>query len=148
MKLPSRTRFLSAAINYTNCPYVWGGRGPTFADGVDCWGLVYAAMVKIGGPEFFRKWWTDQAFAKLPVVEREQLQPGDLIFYGANAADLNDVNHVVVYLGGGVILSASGGGPKVITVAIAERLNAKVKAMPLYLTGYRGCRTLQEFLSD
>ncbi|APC46396.1 endolysin [Streptomyces phage BRock] len=75
-------------------PYVWGGVGP---DGWDCSGLM--------------QWAFGQAGVKLPRVSQDQqnvgqevplenVQPGDLLFWGRPA------HHVAVALGGGKLLEA------------------------------------------
>lgn len=75
-------------------PYVWGGTGP---DGWDCSGLM--------------QWAFGQAGVKLPRVSQDQqnvgeevplenVQPGDLLFWGRPA------HHVAVALGGGKLLEA------------------------------------------
>lgn len=88
-------------------PYVWGATGPGTWD---CSGLVQAAWraAGVGLPRVAR----DQARAVTP-VRREQVQPGDLIFYGDPV-----VYHVVMYLGNGRIIEAPRSGLTVRETAV------------------------------
>ncbi|MCW2605773.1 MAG: NLP/P60-family protein, partial [Frankiales bacterium] len=77
-------------------PYVWGATGP---DSWDCSGLTSYVWREAGGvvlPRVSR----DQQRAAVP-IPREQLLPGDLVFYG------EPVDHVALYIGSGRVVDAS-----------------------------------------
>lgn len=79
-------------------PYVWGGDGDTDG-GWDCSGLTKAAYAAagIGLPRTA----IEQFYAGTPVPEN-QLQPGDLVYYGTAA----DIHHVGMFLGAGLMIDA------------------------------------------
>lgn len=76
---------LQWALARVGSPYQWGGTG---ANGFDCSGLVQAAFSRMGVrlPRTTR----DQA-RRGRMVERRDIRPGDLIFFGNNASSINHV---------------------------------------------------------
>lgn len=132
----NRTRFCSLAINLVGLPYVWGARDPDYA--VDCWGLVSATFLAAGEivvAKKFAPWWTEKAWKELPRLKTdEEMLPGDLIFYGHGPTKPGDeVDHVAIHLGHGMVLTASGGGPTVKSVEEAKKRGALVRAYSHYL---------------
>ncbi len=79
------------------------GKGYRFAtagpDTFDCSGLTSAAWAR-GGVSLVR--YSGAQYQQTIRIGRGDLQPGDLIFYGPNASD-----HVAMYVGGGMVVSAS-----------------------------------------
>ncbi|MFF3566842.1 NlpC/P60 family protein [Nocardia jiangxiensis] len=90
---------ISFACGQLGQPYVWGGNGPTVNGGWDCSGLTKAAYAAAGIT--LPRTTYDQVHVG-PRIPDDQLQPGDLVFYGTTA----DVHHVGLYLGGGKIIHA------------------------------------------
>ena len=80
--------------------YVWGGNGPTDG-GWDCSGLTHAAYAT-AGVDIPRTAQT-QYDAGPTIPAGQQLQPGDLIFYGSTA---HSIHHVGIYIGGGEMIHA------------------------------------------
>lgn len=100
-------------------PYVWGG---TSHSGVDCSGLVVAAMLESGCvSQTPPRTAADQQRAATPKDSVEQLQPGDLIFVGKPA------HHVIIFLG-----KDQTGGYSVIE---APYTGSVVNIHPLQLSG-------------
>jgi cell wall-associated NlpC family hydrolase len=90
-------------------PYVWGAEGPS---GYDCSGLVMAAYQRVGIslPHYTGNQWT--AGRHIP---KEELRAGDLVFF------YNDLHHVGIYLGGGMMVHAPRTGDVVRVASIARR---------------------------
>jgi peptidoglycan DL-endopeptidase CwlO len=82
-------------------PYEWAAAGP---DSFDCSGLTMYAWQSAGVslPHSSRA-----QYSSLPHVARNQLQPGDLVFFGS------PIHHVGIYEGGGVMISAPETGDNV-----------------------------------
>lgn len=98
---PANGKYAAAvgiAQQFYGVPYVWGGSTPA---GFDCSGLtsyVYNQM----GVKIPRTSQQQQAFAK--PISFDQLQPGDLVFWGAPAT------HVGIYIGNGQYVHAAASG--------------------------------------
>ena len=95
-RLPQVIAFTEAARQVPN-HYLWGGTlGPNY----DCSGLIQRAFASVG-IWLPRDSYQQEAFVQ--PLSREQLQPGDLIFFGTER-----VNHVALYLGEGLYIHSSG----------------------------------------
>jgi cell wall-associated NlpC family hydrolase len=91
---------VAAARRFLGVPYLWGGMT---ARGLDCSGFV-SRVYQANGVVLPRD--ADMQFEdpKALPVEREALQPGDLVFFGRDA---RHVSHVGLYVGGGRFLNAT-----------------------------------------
>jgi peptidoglycan DL-endopeptidase CwlO len=89
------------ALSRRGDPYVWGGAGP---NDFDCSGLVMWAYAKVGIslPHFTGDQWQMGVH-----VGRNQLEPGDLVFFYA------DIGHVGLYIGNGLMVDAPDFGEDV-----------------------------------
>ena len=108
---------IDAAMAYRGLPYAWGGggtRGPgpgldpdEGVIGFDCSGLTqYAyAQADIAIPRNSRA-----QYAALPKVARDDLQAGDLVFWGSDPSDPSSITHVAIYLGSGKVIQAPQSG--------------------------------------
>jgi cell wall-associated NlpC family hydrolase len=85
-------------------PYIWGGNGPV---GYDCSGLALASWVHGVGVSFARVA-DDQYHTAGAQITFDQLEAGDLVFWGTNSADWTTVYHTAIYVGGGRIVEATG----------------------------------------
>jgi len=81
------------ALRYLGVPYQWGGATPA---GFDCSGLVMYVYAQLGIslPHF-----AAAQYGLGSPVSRDQLQPGDLVFF-------ENLNHVGIYIGGGQVVHA------------------------------------------
>lgn len=98
--LPAANGGVSAtAMQFLGRPYVWGGTGPS---GFDCSGFVWYVH-KVNGREVSRGLWGQMNGG--PRVSRDQLQPGDSVFF-ANTY-MPGLSHAGIYIGGGRFIHAS-----------------------------------------
>jgi hypothetical protein len=113
---PGRPDVVAYAMKYLGVPYRWGGESPS---GFDCSGLVKYAYAHFG---IDMPHYTHSQFAKFPHVDRDQLQPGDIVFF-------NNVEHEGMYIGGGKFIQAPHTGDVV-----------KISSMddPYYKSHYSG----------
>ncbi len=86
---------------FIGTPYVWGGND--LKSGVDCSGLtqkVYAGFdIDISRVSYM------QAKDGMPIA-KEQLQPGDLVFFDTSGVNNGRISHVGIYAGNGQFLHA------------------------------------------
>ena len=104
---------LQAAISRLGYPYIWGAAGPT---SFDCSGLVMWAYQQVGIalPHF-----TVSQYHSGVHVARNDLEPGDLLFFFAN------ISHVGMYIGNGMMIDAPNFGED-------------VKVQPIYWNAFVG----------
>ncbi|MFJ5553431.1 NlpC/P60 family protein [Streptomyces sp. NPDC093225] len=98
----------AAAINYAQTklgtPYLWGGEGTPEQNGrFDCSGLTQAAYRTVG-VELPRV--ANDQYNAGPHPSRDQLMPGDLVFFSDDLADSRAIHHVGLYVGGGYMINA------------------------------------------
>jgi len=100
------TTALRAALTQRGKPYLWGAAGP---DAYDCSGLVVWAFAQegISLPHYTGSLWNSGMH-----VSRDQLEPGDLVFFFA------DISHVGIYLGNGLMVDAPSAGQDVQVQAV------------------------------
>lgn len=96
-RLPAVIEFTRLAMQQPNY-YLWGG---TVAPNYDCSGLMQAAFASVG-VWLPRDAYQQEAFTK--VVAVEDLQAGDLVFFGSE----QKATHVGLYLGEGCYIHSSG----------------------------------------
>ena len=92
---------LRYALSKRGDPYVWGAAGP---GEFDCSGLVMWAYAQegISLPHYTGSQWNSGMH-----ISRDQLQPGDLVFFFA------DLSHVGLYIGNGLMVDAPSAGQTV-----------------------------------
>jgi hypothetical protein len=97
------------ATKWIGTPYVYGGDSPT---GFDCSGFTSSAYASVGIN--IGRTTVDQLKSGQTVgtdgnwaADIQQLQPGDLVFYGAPGASGPNA-HVVMYIGNGQVIQAGG----------------------------------------
>ena len=89
-----RGKVVNFALAQVGKPYVWAAAGPS---GYDCSGLTLRAWSQVGLslPHNAEAQWN-----MLPHISRDQLQPGDLVFF-------NGLSHVAMYIGNGHVVQAA-----------------------------------------
>ncbi|GCD35836.1 transglycosylase [Streptomyces chrestomyceticus JCM 4735] len=102
------SRQAAAAITFAQeqlgKPYLWGGNGTPDQDGrFDCSGLTKAAYhsVDIELPRVANDQWNAG-----PHPKRDELLPGDLVFFAHDLNDPRSIHHVGIYVGGGYMINA------------------------------------------
>jgi cell wall-associated NlpC family hydrolase len=123
---------INAAKRYLGTPYAWGGggtRGPgpgldpdQGVIGFDCSGLTQYAYGQ-AGISIQRN--SKAQYASLPKVSSDDLQAGDLVFWGSGGSDPGSIEHVAIYLGGNQVIQAPQSGDV-------------VKISRMWWTGYVG----------
>jgi cell wall-associated NlpC family hydrolase len=93
---------VETARRYLGVPYVFGGVNP--AIGLDCSGLVQLVYRQVG---LSLPRTAQQQYDATPRIGRDELQPGDLVFFARTYADPHDwVTHVGIYVGDGMQINA------------------------------------------
>ena len=122
-------RILTTAVHYVGYPYVWGGTSPTAenlfgvhsAGGFDCSGFVWRVYKLTPYPDegdlagVLRGRTTYQMSGEVPRglgIAAAKLQPGDVMFFGANGprSKPSAVGHTALYLGNGWFIQSSSEG--------------------------------------
>lgn len=98
----------AAAIGYAQeklgTPYLWGGTGTAAQNGrFDCSGLTQAAYESVGVT--LPRVANDQYNAG-PHPGRDELLPGDLVFFSDDLTNSRAIRHVGIYVGGGYMIDA------------------------------------------
>ena len=101
--LPAPSPRAAAAIAFAEAqlgkPYVYAASGP---DSFDCSGLTMMAWAAAG---LSIPHYSGAQYAMFPHVPLDQLQPGDLLFWGPGGSE-----HVAMYIGGGLQIAATHTG--------------------------------------
>lgn len=100
------------AKKYVGTPYVWGASSPL---GFDCSGFTQYVFKQFGVD--LPRVSNQQGFGGQAVASQAEAQPGDLIFWD-NSSRNNGADHVGIYLGNGMLISAPKPGDKVKIQAV------------------------------
>lgn len=102
---------VAIASRYLGTPYLWGGTSP---GGFDCSGLVQYAYAQLG-VSLPRTTYTQVNCGT--AVSRNQLEPGDLVFFGSAGSP----HHVGMYVGDGCYIHAPQTGDVVKVSSLSSR---------------------------
>ncbi len=112
---PLGDRLIDGAREMLGTPYVWGGESE---GGVDCSGLIYKLLTDAGASGKCLPRRASEQMAGLGfAVEKEDLQPGDLVFFSTYKPG---PSHVGVYLGDGDFIHASSAKHQVAVGNLSE----------------------------
>jgi cell wall-associated NlpC family hydrolase len=104
---PTHSGVVGVAMSMLGTPYVWGGSSP---GGFDCSGLVMWAYAQVGVSLPHSSY---AQFTYGVPVSRDQLQPGDLVFF-------DGLGHVGIYIGGDQFVHAPHTGDVVKISSLSE----------------------------
>jgi len=109
------------AERYLGVRYVWGGTTPS---GFDCSGLMQYCYREIGIylPRTSRTQF--HAGSYIPPDRTDLLAAGDLVFFG-RGGDANQIHHVGMYVGGGMMIEAPYTGARVRRSSLIARINSR-----------------------
>jgi hypothetical protein len=99
-KLLSIAEMLAFSHRFLGLPYTWGGRS---SYGYDCSGFAQMLMRR-HGVRMPRDAQPQANWSGLAPVRREELQPGDLLYFGRSE---QRITHTGIYLGGGKFINAT-----------------------------------------
>lgn len=105
---------VETAMEYLGYPYVYGGKSPS---GFDCSGFVYYVYKQYGytlNPGARNQWKAIDNY-----VEKDQLLPGDLVFFSKTGA-FDDIYHVGLYIGNNQFIHASNSRVGVIISSLDD----------------------------
>jgi cell wall-associated NlpC family hydrolase len=100
---------VQAAFSVIGVPYKWGGSNPQ--EGFDCSGLTMWSWAQAGVSLPHS---SAGQYAMLPHVSKDQLQPGDLVFFYV------PISHVGIYVGGGMMIHSPHTGGYVEEVPLSS----------------------------
>ena len=119
-------QIVATAKEYLGTPYVWGGTSPK---GFDCSGFVYYVYQQYGY-QLQRR--ASLQYANNGVsVSKNQLQPGDLVFFSDS---VDPIGHVGMYIGNGYFIHASSGKGCVCITAL--------EGSSYYINHYAGAKRI------
>jgi gamma-D-glutamyl-L-lysine dipeptidyl-peptidase len=101
---------IELAKRFLGLPYLWGGRT---SYGFDCSGFTQM-LVRTRGFNMPRDADKQAAWSGVARVERKNLQPGDLLFFGSSQ---RDITHTGMYMGDGQFIHASTNGHPVVQIS-------------------------------
>lgn len=101
---------IELAKRFVGLPYLWGG---TSSFGFDCSGFTQM-LVRTRGVEMPRDADKQAAWSGVTRVERKDLQPGDLLFFGSSE---KEIDHTGMYIGDGQFIQAVTNDHPVIQVS-------------------------------
>lgn len=101
---------IDLAKRFLGLPYLWGG---TSSFGFDCSGFTQM-LVRVRGITMPRDADKQAAWTGVIPVDRKDLQPGDLLFFGASP---RNITHTAMYIGDGQFIQATTNGHPIIQIS-------------------------------
>jgi gamma-D-glutamyl-L-lysine dipeptidyl-peptidase len=101
---------IELAKRFLGLPYLWGGRS---SFGFDCSGFTQM-LVRARGINMPRDADQQAAWKGVVAVERTELQPGDLLFFGSSP---KDITHTGMYIGEGQFIHDTTHGHPVVQIS-------------------------------
>jgi cell wall-associated NlpC family hydrolase len=104
---------IELAKRFLGIPYLWGGRS---SFGFDCSGFTQM-LLRARGFNMPRDADQQAAWAGVAAIDRKDLQPGDLLFFGSSP---KEITHTGMYIGDGEFIHDTTNGHPVVQIS---RLN-------------------------
>lgn len=101
---------IELAKRFLGIPYLWGG---TSSFGFDCSGFTQM-LVRARGFNMPRDADKQAAWTGVATVERKDLQPGDLLFFGSSASD---ITHTGMFIGDGQFIHDTTNGHAMVQIS-------------------------------
>jgi len=89
-------QLMSEATKYIGFPYVWGGSSPSTSfdcSGFVCWVYTHSGVHKLSRTT------AQGIYNQCTPVSKEELKPGDLVFFTGTYQSNNPVTHIGIYVG-------------------------------------------------
>lgn len=122
------SKLLREADSWMGTPYVWGGND---RNGVDCSGFVTQVYLRSLDIKLPRTSAQQQEFCT--TISRNDLQPGDLVFFTVRGGDR--VGHVGIYIGDGNMVHSSSSKGVIITPL----------STPYFVTNYHSAGRVERY---
>lgn len=97
----SFSALITEASRYIGFPYVWGGSSPSTS--FDCSGYICWVYTQ-SGVYYLPRTTAQGIFNQCAIVPRDEMKPGDLVFFTGTYASSTPVSHVGIYVGGNQML--------------------------------------------
>lgn len=122
------SKLLREADSWMGVPYVWGGND---RNGVDCSGFVTQVYLRSLDIKLPRTSAQQQEYCT--AISRDDLQPGDLVFFTVRGGDR--VGHVGIYIGDGNMVHSSSSKGVIITPL----------STPYFVTNYHSAGRVERY---
>lgn len=116
---PLRDRALDLAFSKLGYPYVWGGDADS-EGGYDCSGLTYFVLYRSMGYRMMRTADDQSKDGRYQSLTKEQLLPGDPVFFLSDPGKSDYVGHAGMYVGRGFFIHSTGGNAGVSVESLAS----------------------------
>lgn len=115
------SRIIEYAKRFIGTPYVWGGTD--LEKGVDCSGYIYSVLKDFGiSVDRTSRQMSSNGF----YVSKDELRPGDLVFFDSDGVNDGQVSHVGMYIGDGKYIHSSSGKAYSVTITgLAEDYSSR-----------------------
>lgn len=103
-------KLVNYSMDFLGIPYVWGG---TTTKGFDCSGFTQYVFRDMG---YKLKRTAEKQYSQGTSVRRNELEVGDLVFFGNTYASSSAVTHVGIYIGNNEFIHAGGNNVKITSM--------------------------------